>query len=154
MAWPVRVRRHVPWSWHIIRVAARGFQGFVWYFAAPAEGSDIGNALNNLAVVMERQLPGFKMAHKVDRPRASDWLPMLSQFLEKENILIVLDNLETLLTSNGGWRDRRWEGLIGALLNHRGQSRLILTSRVRPNGLDENKILIEPIHAHGTKLCS
>ncbi len=123
------------------------FQAFVWH-KAPAEGSDIGNALNSLAVDMETQLPGFKMAHIVDRAdELQSWLPMLSGFLKQNNILIVLDNVETLLTSKGEWRDKRWVGLVKALINHSGPSRLIMTSRVRPVGLDEERMLIEPIHA-------
>lgn len=123
------------------------FQAYVWY-KAPAEGDDIGNALTNLALDMEKQLPGFKMAHLVDRAdEFRDWLPRLSEFLGRESILIVLDNMETLLSSKGDWRDSRWDGLVKALLSHSGQSRLIMTSRVRPNGLDENRILVEPIHA-------
>lgn len=123
------------------------FQAYVWY-RAPAKGDDIGNALANLALDMEKQLPGFKMAHIVDRAEEfRDWLPRLSEFLGRESILIVLDNLETLLSSKGDWRDSRWDGLVKALLSHSGQSRLIMTSRVRPNGLDEERMLVEPIHA-------
>ena len=132
-------------AYHLGR--SQRFQAFVWH-RAPAEGSDIGNALTNFALDMEKQLPGFKMAHIVDRAEELQaWLPMLSNFLAQNNILIVLDNVETLLTSEGKWRDRRWDGLVEALLNHSGQSRLILTSRVRPVGLDEDRLLIEPIHA-------
>ena len=40
-------------------------------------------------------------------------------------LLLVLDNLETLLTPEGGWRDPRWEMLITALTNHDGESRSI-----------------------------
>ena len=123
------------------------FQAYVWY-RAPAEGDDIGNALTNLALDMEKQLPGFKMVHIIDQAEELQaWLPRLSEFLEQKNILIVLDNLETLLSSKGEWRDSRWGDLVGALLNHNGLSRLILTSRVRPNGLDEEKMLIVPIYA-------
>ena len=49
-------------------------------------------------------------------------------------VLLVLDNLETLLTPDGGWRDPRWEQLIAALTSHDGESRVILTSRIAPPG--------------------
>ena len=47
----------------------------------------------------------------------------------------MLDNLETLLTPAGAWRDPRWEPLIAALTGHGGESRVILTSRIPPAGL-------------------
>ena len=50
-------------------------------------------------------------------------------------MLLVLDNLETLLTPEGAWRDPRWGPLIAALTGHGGESRLILTSRIAPAGL-------------------
>jgi hypothetical protein len=59
---------------------------------------------------------------------------------------MVLDNLESLLRENGTWRDARWEKLIAALLDHRGQSRLVLTSRVRPQPLHP-RVLALPVHS-------
>ncbi|GAF68764.1 unnamed protein product, partial [marine sediment metagenome] len=124
------------------------FQGFVWR-KAPDEGSDIEGALLNLALDMEKQLPGFTMTHMVDRAdEFVDWLPRLTELLEKQNILIVLDNLESLLTLDGRWRDERWGYLVTALLAHGGLSRTVLTSRRRPTDLgDESWVLVEPIHA-------
>jgi tetratricopeptide (TPR) repeat protein len=124
------------------------FLHFVWH-QAPKEDSDIEGALTRLALDMEKQLPGFKMAHLVDR--AEDfraWLPILSETLEQNSILIVLDNLENLLTSDGNWKDERWRWLAEALLDHEGLSRIILTSRKLPKELVENgRLLIEPINA-------
>src|SRR5262245_15003458 len=74
------------------------------------------------------------------------FLPRLTQLLEDQAILLVLDNLESLLTSDGTWRDPNWELLIQALLNHSGESRVVLTSRVPPQGLD-GRVLAEPVHA-------
>jgi tetratricopeptide (TPR) repeat protein len=124
------------------------FQGFVWH-KAPDEGSDIESALLNLALDMEKQLPGLQMAHLVDRAdEFAAWLPRLTELLEKRSILFVLDNLESLLTPAGRWRNERWGHLVEALLAHHGLSRTVLTSRRRPADLgDENKILVEPIHA-------
>jgi tetratricopeptide (TPR) repeat protein len=124
------------------------FLHFVWH-EAPKEGSDIEGALSRLALDMEKQLPGFKMAHLVDR--AEDfraWLPVLSETLEQNSVLIVLDNLENLLTSDGGWKDDRWGWLVQSLLDHEGLSRIVLTSRKLPKELIENgRLLIEPINA-------
>ena len=50
-------------------------------------------------------------------------------------VLLVLDNLETLLTADGTWRDPRWGQLVAALTGHDGESRVILTSRTAPAGL-------------------
>jgi len=124
------------------------FQGLVWH-KAPDEGSDIEGALLNLALDMEKQLPGLQMAHLVDRAEEFvAWLPRLTELLERYSILIVLDNLESLLTPAGRWRDERWSHMVDALLAHHGLSRTVLTSRRRPADLsDENKILVEPIHA-------
>ena len=98
---------------------------------------------------MEKQLPGFKMTHLVDRAEEfRAWLPVLSEMLEQNSILIVLDNLENLLTSDGGWKDERWGWLVEALLNHDGLSRVILTSRKLPKELVGNgRLIIEPINA-------
>jgi tetratricopeptide (TPR) repeat protein len=124
------------------------FQAFVWH-KAPDLGKDIDLALRDLAVDMEKQLPGFKMVHVVDDPEAfRNFLPIFKQLLESYSILIVLDNLESLLTGQDKWRDERWKLLVEALLDHDGLSRTILTSRRLPEGLGEDdRLIVEPIHA-------
>jgi len=127
------------------------FSAFVWH-KAPDEGSDIETALVNLALDMEKQLPGLQMVHLVDRAdEFTAWLPRLTELLEQHSILIVLDNLESLLTPAGGWRDERWGMLVDALLAHNGLSRLVLTSRRCPAGFQGrtqgSPLHIEPIHA-------
>lgn len=126
---------------------SRRFRKFVWY-KAPKEGDDIATALLNLAVVMENQIPGLKMVHIVDRDNDFEsWLPQLTETMERSSILVVLDNLESLLATDGEWRDERWNKLIKAMLAQEGRSRVILTSRRKPNGLDENRICVESLHA-------
>ena len=125
------------------------FQGYVWY-QAPEQGKDISQALLNFALAMERQLPDFAMVQVVGNVQQLDaFLPWLTELLERSGILIVLDNLESLLRPEGQWRDERWGKLLAALLNHRGFSRVILTSRIRPviAGLYPNALLELPIHA-------
>ena len=124
------------------------FRYFIWH-EAPKEEIDIEGALVRLALDMETQLPGFKMAHLVDRAEEfRAWLPVLSEMLEQNSILIVLDNLENLLTGDGGWKDERWGWLVEALLSHEGLSRVVLTSRKLPKQLvDNNRLIIEPINA-------
>jgi hypothetical protein len=124
------------------------FRGFVWH-EAPKGGSDIEGALIKFALDMEIQLPGFKMAHLVDRvDEFRAWLPILSEMLEQNSILIVLDNLDNLLTSDGYWKDERWGWLLNAMLDHEGLSRIILTSRRLPKDLAQNnRLLIEIVNA-------
>lgn len=124
------------------------FQACVWH-KAPDEGRDIQGAFAALAMDMERQLPGFKMVHVVDRPDDfKAWLPRLSETLEQYSLLVVLDNLESLLTAEGKWRDDRWGAFVRALLDHTGHSRAVLTSRRRPADLDgEKRLQVEAVHA-------
>ena len=72
--------------------------------------------------------------------------PRLTRVLEDSGILLLLDNLETLLTPTGHWRDPRWEGLIAALTGHQGESRTILTSRVPPADMADGMLMV-PVHA-------
>jgi hypothetical protein len=68
-------------------------------------------------------------------PALEAFLPRLRQAMEDSGVLLVLDNLETLLTPDGSWRDPRWKSLMTALTSHDGESRVILTSRIVPTGL-------------------
>ena len=124
------------------------FQGFVWH-KAPDQGSDIEGALASLALDMENQLPGLSMIHVVDRAdEFANWLPKLTELLEQSSILIVLDNLESLLTAEGAWRDERWGQLVRAMLDHRGLSRVVVTSRRRPAELGEgSRVQVEAIYS-------
>jgi hypothetical protein len=124
----------------------QAFGALVWW-RAPEQGHDITTSLRDLAGVLETQLPGFEMVHAVgSETELRRFLPQLTQLLEDQAILLVLDNLESLLTDQGRWRDPNWGLLVAALLAHEGESRLVLTSRVPPAGLDE-QVLVEPIHA-------
>ncbi|HLZ27390.1 MAG TPA: CHAT domain-containing protein [Chloroflexota bacterium] len=123
------------------------FEAFVWH-KAPDQGTDIDGALVAFALDLEKQLPGFAMTQVVDHAELlRTWLPRLTQLLEDRSILLVLDNLESLLTPDGRWRDDRWGDVVGALLGHAGLSRTVVTSRIRPAGLDEQRVLIRAIHA-------
>ncbi|WP_295396339.1 hypothetical protein [uncultured Thiodictyon sp.] len=99
---------------------------------------------------IERQLnaPNLQLAVQVDQPEQFKRfvLPRLRAFLEQNALLLVLDNLEHLLTEAGDWRDPLWGAVMATLLGHRGLSRTILTSRRLPAGLGQT-CLCEPIHA-------
>ncbi len=69
----------------------------------------------------------------------------MARLLENARLLLVLDNLESLLTPVGTWRDPRWQPLIAALTEHQGESRVVLTSRVPPSHLPAS-VLVMPVH--------
>ncbi len=122
------------------------FGQLVWW-QAPELGREIATSLRDLAVALETQLPGLVMVPSVDSSdQLAAFLPRLTQLLEEQAVLLVLDNLESLLTDQGTWRDPRWADLMAALTGHRGESRVVLTSRVRPSGLDE-RVQVQPVHA-------
>jgi tetratricopeptide (TPR) repeat protein len=125
------------------------FQHYVW-FEAPKGDSDISGALIGFARQWDIQVdvpevPLIAMANADDAKFAAN-LPRLSRFLEQRSVLMVLDNLESLLRENGQWRDPRWEKLMAALVNHHGQSRVVLTSRIRPQPHD-SRVLELPVHS-------
>ena len=122
------------------------FRVLAWY-KAPDEDHDITTALTGLALVLEAKLPGLKLAHLLDdADTLRAFLPTLTEFAERSRVLIVIDNIESLLTADGQWRDGRWGLLIDALTGHAGLSRVVLTSRRRPARLD-GRVRAEPVHA-------
>ncbi|HEX5113880.1 MAG TPA: CHAT domain-containing protein [Pseudonocardiaceae bacterium] len=121
------------------------FPAMAWY-SAPADGHDVLTALAECALALERQLPGLKLAARAhDRAAWQEVMPGLTEVLEHARVLIVLDNVESLLTETGEWRDERWAQLIAAVTAHQGVARVIITSRRRPAGLPET-VFVEPIH--------
>ncbi len=122
------------------------FRWFVWY-SGPETDSDVALSLRNFAMAMESRFEKLAMVHLVDRTsELKVWLPNLMQLLRTTGVLIVLDNLETLLTPDGQWRDPNWGLVVEALLSHGGQARTVLTSRVRPADLPDAMTVI-PVHA-------
>ncbi|WP_076986609.1 CHAT domain-containing protein [Actinosynnema sp. ALI-1.44] len=120
---------------------------FMAWHVAPPDGHEIATALAGFVRALERQLPGLKLVHRVgDIDMLREALPNLTEVLENNRVLIILDNVESLLTDKGEWRDERWALLIRALTNHRGFSRLVLTSRRKPMGLRDS-VLCEAVHA-------
>lgn len=125
------------------------FTGMAWW-KAPDEDQEIAGALTDFALKLETQLPGLALVGLMDDPEdvRLKVVPRLRGLLQQRAILLVLDNLESLLTSKGDWRDERWGALIPALLDHNGTSRVVLTSRRVPKDLaGEERLQIEPIHA-------
>ncbi|MFI6564043.1 CHAT domain-containing protein [Streptomyces sp. NPDC050534] len=122
------------------------FRVLVWH-QAPQQDQDIAAAFTTLAADLEAQIPGLQLLHLADSlPQLKAFLPTLTEFLERNRVLLVLDNLESLLTSDGKWRDERWRLLIEAVTVPNGLSRVILTSRTCPASLPAG-MRTEPVHA-------
>jgi hypothetical protein len=124
------------------------FEAMAWY-RAPGEGQDITGALAQFAVALETQLDGLKFAHLVDSPeKLESHLPKLRELLANRSLLIVVDNIESLLTDQGTWRDPRWAMVMNAIIDHDGLSRVVLTSRVSPSDLrHKTRLRVETIHS-------
>jgi tetratricopeptide (TPR) repeat protein len=119
------------------------------FWQAPLADDEFGGALASLAARLEVQLGefGFAMSDKITTIESlARFVPRLRRLLEEAGVLLVLDNLETLLTPAGAWRDPRWEPLMAALTSHGGESRVILSSRIPPARLAES-VLALPVHA-------
>jgi tetratricopeptide (TPR) repeat protein len=133
-----------------LELAYRHQDGFaaVAFWQAPTRDDEFTAAFGSLAVALEAQLGGygFSMTGHIGTVEAlAGYLPRLRRLLETSGVLLVLDNLETLLTPSGTWRDPRWEPLIAALTSHGGESRLVLTSRIPAAGLGPG-VLTLPVH--------
>lgn len=129
----------------------------VVFWSAPTDSEQSGDALRLLTLELEAQLGdhGFTMVDKIaTEAQLKNFQPIISALFADAEMLLVLDNLETLLTTNGRWRDPRWAPLISALIGHQGRSRAILISRVVPAVLNTDAVLIQPVHAlSGTNPC-
>ena len=112
------------------------FEQLVW-FKAPDEGLDIADALTRFALSLESRLLGLKMVHLLDdQAGLATFLPELTELLERHRVLVMMDNIESLLTESGQWRDDRWAAVVGAMTGHGGLGRVVLTSRRTPHDLD------------------
>ena len=112
------------------------FERLVW-FKAPDEGLDIADALTRFALSLETGLPGLQMVHLLeDQAQLAAFLPQLTELLERYRVLVVVDNIESLLTESGQWRDARWAAVVAAMTGHGGLGRVVLTSRRTPHDLD------------------
>jgi hypothetical protein len=134
-----------------LELAYRHQDGFAAaaFWQAPTKDDEWAGALPSLAAALEAQLGdyGFAMTGHIGTVAALEaFLPRLRKVWDDSGVLLVLDNLETLLTPEGAWRDPRWSSLIGALTEHGGESRLVVTSRIRPAELGP-RVLTLPVHA-------
>jgi hypothetical protein len=133
------------------RHAEDRFRGYIWY-KAPEAGSETPSALFNLMQDIQTQLnaPDLGLTTALDDPQQFRQyiLPRLRALLQQHSLLLVLDNLESLLLSSNHWRDPLWGDTVAALLGHDGLSRTVLTSRRCPAGLAGHpRLQAEAIHA-------
>ncbi len=125
----------------------RGRFGALAWWKAPEHPDDFGQALVGLATALETQL-GIPMLDAVgSEAELRRFLPRLAAVLREEAVLLVLDNVDTLLSDDATWRDPLWGLLIDSLTGHRGLSRVVLTSRVAPADLDPELVVVLPTHA-------
>jgi hypothetical protein len=127
------------------------FEGYVWH-RGPEEGTDITSSLSNLMHDIQAQLnaPELGLTTSLDQPDQFRVyvLPRFRDLLQENSLLLVLDNLENLLTPSDGWRIPLWGEVVRAMVEHDGPSRVVLTSRRVPAGLGSDpRVLVEPIHA-------
>jgi hypothetical protein len=105
-------------------------------FWRPAAGGDPGLILQSLADALHTQLgesaSGFALPPRWGRRRWNTYARRLRENMRASNVLVVIDNLEELLSPGGSWHDSRWEAIFDALAWHGGGSRLVAASRFAP----------------------
>jgi hypothetical protein len=124
----------------------RAFEALVYWRFPP--GQPFNDGFSSLAKAWEQQLSqyGFSMVKEVVTSSALEaYLPRLRVLLRDHGLLIVLDGVDPLLTADGVWRDPRWPALVDVLTGHRGESRVVFTSRSKPSRLDLPTIEIQRI---------
>ncbi|GAA3857622.1 hypothetical protein GCM10022227_13770 [Streptomyces sedi] len=122
------------------------YEAVVWY-KAPDEGSDPATALVDFAGALEAALPSVRLLDAAeDESALRARLPALTEHLRARRVLLVLDNLESLLRPDGTWHTTAWRLLIDVLTGHEGASRTVLTSRYRPLALNE-RVRVMAVHA-------
>lgn len=119
------------------------FRAIVWYKAP--DTADTASSLSDFALALEAKLPGLTLVPSLGSyERLRSVLPSLTEFMERNAVLVLIDNVESLLTTTGTWKDSRWSEMLDALVAHHGQGRVILTSRRKIDGLNE-AVIVESI---------
>jgi hypothetical protein len=114
------------------------FERMAWFKVSDAE-EDQDSTLLDFAETLESALPGLHLADLVGDPaRLAAFAPEITGMMSAERVLIIVDNVESLLTESGEWRHQPWRQVINALTAHQGSGRVLLTSRRRPVGLQVN----------------
>jgi hypothetical protein len=119
----------------------REFGALAWY----GPSGEIRGSVVRFARALEDQLPGLEMADKVkSTSELEKFLPWLTELMERNAILIVIDGIDGLLSTDGYWRDGFWGRLVDALVDHNGCSRLVLTGRRPPQSVPSG-LVVQPL---------
>ena len=120
------------------------FQKVVWY-AGPGSFDELTSAL-------DQKLIGLEMARQTNSLDAlRNFAPKLSELLRESLVILVLADVDQLLTSDGNWVDESWKLVVEAMYKDTGRSRLIITSQVRPQGMESQMAFIEAGIGSGAK---
>ena len=107
------------------------FDRMAW-FEVP-DRHDHHGALRRFAGILEILLPGLRLEQTLDDPSALEGLlPELTEMMRSQRVLLLVDNVESLLTEAGQWQLPSWGQVITAMTVHDGLGKVILTSRQRP----------------------
>jgi len=123
---------------------AAGFPTLLWH-QVDLPGNRIGGSLDRFADDLDRQAPELGLRPTLGSIDALTTQLARIRFLLREEaaVLVVVDNIDPLLTDTGRWRDDRWGQAIDAL-SPGGLSRIVLTGTRTPAHLPAN-ITVVPV---------
>ena len=108
------------------------FQNIIWYPIPSDAGISPDVALQLFAQELDN-IPQFPLSGALQTTATlKQALFNIAKFLENERYLIVLDNIDVLLTRQGAWVNDWWGLVIKTMTEQPGHSRLIMTSRRLP----------------------
>ena len=98
---------------------------------------DITEEFDRFLRTLEGKIPGLSIAHlAADLEALRTYMPTLQRLFANRRILVVIDNLEALLTEQGTWRDERWRVLLTTLCgpsrSATAMSRMVLATSQLP----------------------
>ena len=113
------------------------FPKLVWH-EGPTARADVGRSFDDLIRSLDRQLDNLRMAEQADTMDAlRAFAPLLTELLETRLVLLVIADVDLLLSSKGDWKDPAWQLVMKAMCAHDGDSRLVITSTRLPQGMDD-----------------
>ncbi|MFE6285736.1 CHAT domain-containing protein [Streptomyces sp. NPDC057877] len=138
----------------LVATHEHAFEAVVWCAVPKRRETDARGVLVEFAVALERAVPGVGWVGLLGGDEGGDkggegggdkggdgggggfegFVAAVVGCLERRRLLVVVDDVDALLTAEGDWRDGRWGPLLAALSAHGGPGRLVLTGRARPPG--------------------
>jgi len=125
------------------------FEDAIWWTASRDGEGAAADALADFAGVLQHRLPDPDLAALAGFGEAASWTQAaerVTSLMSRTRLLLIVDDLESLLDSAGAWRDPRWAAVVRALTVHSGESRTVLTSRLPLPGMDHSAIAVEEVH--------